>query len=618
MAGWILVHFVWQGTLIGALTLLLLRALRHRSPQARYAVACAALVAMAAAPLATAAVLSRTADLVSTPDVSVQESIEQSLMTLSARIATAEEAMKAGGEPPPADDVASSLSSPGWFPAIVALWMTGVAILLARLVGGWWRVSRLHRAVRASAPSRWRSVTERIAGSLGITRAIAVVDSSLVDTPTLIGWITPVIVLPIAALAGLSTTQVEAILAHELAHIRRHDFIVNLLQTFTETMLFYHPAVWWVSGRIRVEREHCCDLVAMSVCGDPVSYAEALVELARRQIGDTPLVMAATASPLLARVRRLLGVPLDETPTRFTTTSVAAVAAVIVLVIGAARFGAAQPEVDRAPANEVRVPSSGDPAAWHMLFDQNDSQMRFVGFKGRDLIRFAYQVPSTRVIGGPRWIDEEILRIIVTLDAAPRADEMPALVQKVLEERLHLKTHLESRDFPVLALVRAGVAGPNMRPSTTDCFDMQEWIDAGQPPPVLPPRLHERGKPRQPVCGEESWEGRITATSYVAITMPQFAEELRGVARAWPTSSDAVVTDVIDRTGLTGRYDLKLEGFRLPLGVTSRILELAKALEPLGLMTWPRILEEQLGLTLEEAQAPYDVIVIDHIERPAN
>jgi uncharacterized protein (TIGR03435 family) len=79
-----------------------------------------------------------------------------------------------------------------------------------------------------------------------------------------------------------------------------------------------------------------------------------------------------------------------------------------------------------------------------------------------------------------------------------------------------------------------------------------------------------------------------------------------------------VVTDVIDRTGLTGRYDLKLEGFRLPLGVTSRILELAKALEPLGLMTWPRILEEQLGLTLEEAQAPYDVIVIDHIERPAN
>ena len=106
-----------------------------------------------------------------------------------------------------------------------------------------------------------------------------VVESALVDVPVVIGWLRPVILLPVAALAGLTPAQVEAILAHELAHIRRHDSCVNVLQTIAETLLFYHPAVWWVSHRIRAEREHCCDDIAVAVCGDPVAYAQALAEL---------------------------------------------------------------------------------------------------------------------------------------------------------------------------------------------------------------------------------------------------------------------------------------------------------------------------------------------------
>src|SRR4029077_10699398 len=102
---------------------------------------------------------------------------------------------------------------------------------------------------------------------------------TLVDVPTVVGWLRPAILLPIAALAALSPAQVEAILAHERAHIRRHDCAMNVLQTIAETLLFYHPAVWWLSKRIRVEREHCCDDVAIAVCGDPVGYAQALAEL---------------------------------------------------------------------------------------------------------------------------------------------------------------------------------------------------------------------------------------------------------------------------------------------------------------------------------------------------
>ena len=96
----------------------------------------------------------------------------------------------------------------------------------------------------------------------------------MVEVPTVIGWLRPVVLMPASALSGMGPQQLEAILAHELAHIRRHDYLVNLLQTVVETLLFYHPAVWWLSGRIRVERENCCDDLAVSLCGDPYAYAE--------------------------------------------------------------------------------------------------------------------------------------------------------------------------------------------------------------------------------------------------------------------------------------------------------------------------------------------------------
>jgi hypothetical protein len=145
---------------------------------------------------------------------------------------------------------------------------------------------------------------------------VTLLESSLVDVPTVIGFLKPVVLLPATALGGLTLQQVEAILAHELAHIRRHDYLVNLLQTLVETVLFYHPAVWWVSRRIRIERENCCDDLAVSLCGDPVTYATALAELeAMRSSGPVPerhIAMAATGGSLLQRVRRLLGAPTSH------------------------------------------------------------------------------------------------------------------------------------------------------------------------------------------------------------------------------------------------------------------------------------------------------------------
>lgn len=607
VAGWTLVHFLWEGTLIGLAAVLLLARLRWRSPEARYAVACAALLMMLAAPLVTGRALSHSVRT-DRRDVAAR-TIEWPLRTAFVpNPATADPDLAVRV---PDDRITTTIRPQVWLPLVVALWVVGVAILLIRLAGGWWRICRLHRAALGHPPSHWTAASERIASALSLRRLVHVVDSVRVDTPMVVGWVKPVIVLPIAALACLSPTQVDAILAHELAHIRRHDFLVNLLQTFAETFLFYHPAVWWISARIRIEREHCCDQVAISVCADAVSYAEALVELETWRTYDAPLALAATGGTLMARVRRVLGTPSDDLPRSFGALTMIVVLSTLVCIVAATHYvRAAQPAIDQEPPSAI---DHSDAEAWQMVFTQSDSQMRFIGFRGRDLIRFAYQIPSARVMGGPRWLDEQILRLVVTLDAAPGADEMPGLVRQVLEERLQLKTHVEQRNFPVLALATArpdGSLGPNLRLSTTDCFDQQAWIDAGQPPRLWPPVA-----PRQPACGEELWNRPIGHTSYVAITMPQFAEELRGVARGWSTSRGHV-TDVVDRTGLTGRYDVHLRGLRLPLWVTRQREPLVSLLEPLGLSSWPRILEEQLGLTLEESEAPYDVIVVDSAERP--
>ncbi len=196
----------------------------------------------------------------------------------------------------------------GWLPMLMTAWLAGVALLTLRLFSGWLWVQRLKTHGASAATASVEALASRLVRRLHITRTVRFLQSTLVDVPTVIGCIRPVVLLPASALSGLTPQQLEAILAHELAHIRRHDYLVNLLQTVVETLLFYHPAVWWVSRRIRVERENCCDDLAVSLCGDPVAYAAALAELETSR-GRGQLVLAATGGSLLDRVRRLLGAP---------------------------------------------------------------------------------------------------------------------------------------------------------------------------------------------------------------------------------------------------------------------------------------------------------------------
>jgi hypothetical protein len=185
--------------------------------------------------------------------------------------------------------------------------MCGVLLLSSRLLVSWWRVRRLVAGGVAPAVPDWERVTAHLSDALGIRRAVRLLESCAVEVPAVVGSLRPVILLPVSALSGLTTEQIEMVLAHELAHVRRHDFLLNLLQTVVETLLFFHPAVWWMSRQVRIEREHCCDDLAVAVCGDPARYARALARLEELRAEPLPLAIAADGGSLLERIRRLAG-----------------------------------------------------------------------------------------------------------------------------------------------------------------------------------------------------------------------------------------------------------------------------------------------------------------------
>ena len=194
-------------------------------------------------------------------------------------------------------------------PWLVSLWFMGLFVLSLRLMGGWVYIQYIKKWKTKRVPRIWDEQLTRLSRQLQIRRSVRLLESALIEVPTVIGWLRPVILMPIWTLTGLSPQQIEAILVHELVHIRRYDYLVNLMQTLLETLLFYHPATWWISHRIRVEREYCCDDVTVAFCGDALTYTRALTEMEERRGPPLRLAVAASAHPLLGRIRRLVETP---------------------------------------------------------------------------------------------------------------------------------------------------------------------------------------------------------------------------------------------------------------------------------------------------------------------
>lgn len=326
--GWSLLHFLWQGTLVALLLAACRPALRQASAQARYLAGCVALLAMLAWPLATFAwlwahSLPRDAAL-TTAVVGPGAWPEPALLAIT----------RASG-------LASASDTERGLTVLVGLWGLGVMVLGLRTLGAWVLLARLRRMERTAVPATLLAALARLRARLEVSTPVRLYQSASVQVPTVLGWLRPMILLPVRVVSALSQEQLEAILAHELAHVRRHDYLVNLAQAVVETLLFYHPAVWWVSGGLRLEREHCCDDLAVA-CegGNALRYARALVELEALRPDGSPLVLAATGGDLAARIRRLLGVPVEPGASgRTPALGLAGVALIAVFTAAALRAG---------------------------------------------------------------------------------------------------------------------------------------------------------------------------------------------------------------------------------------------------------------------------------------
>jgi len=351
--GWTLLHSLWQGALLALLAYFGLRLARQRSSRFRYGLAWGALLVLVALVMATLFWISGGGDPV-----------------------LASEAL-------PAIRPVDGQGASGWLfrlrigltpliPWLFLAWSLGFTLRLVQLGRSMaWLYGPCLRSLEPP-PAEWSARFEGLRRRSGVRRPVRLGLSRQVDSLVVLGWLKPVVLIPAAALLALPPESLEALLAHELAHVRRGDFLANALQAFAEALLFYHPAVWWLSRRIRQEREHCCDDAAVQACGDPILYASALAgleELRSRPTLLPDLVPAASGGHLMSRIQRLLRPRITQDPALPLAALIPAL--LLVAALGAATLSATaapgSPSKEEPVAldfSKVRVKHQPDPPAY--------------------------------------------------------------------------------------------------------------------------------------------------------------------------------------------------------------------------------------------------------------
>jgi D-alanyl-D-alanine endopeptidase (penicillin-binding protein 7) len=341
-------HALWEVALLGLAAWAGLFLLRRRGAETRYAFACAGLGAMVAVPAFT--ILHFLAPFGEAPRPTLVDGSIRALLEF-----------REGGA------LAALLGGLRSLTPWLALgWILGTMLKLARLAGGLWWLDRHYVAPSRPAPEPWQGIARNLAARLGVRRNLRLRISRTGDSPLVIGWLRPVILVPAAAFLNLAPEALEAVLAHEIAHVRRSDFLANLLQSLAESLLFFHPAAWWLSGHVRELREHCCDDVAARLCGDPMALAEGLSALERlrrtlqtesRTAPDpaSGLALGAAKGKLMPRISRLFTTQ-DAIVPSFRGLALLLAAASLVGAVTLAAQGAAKPKP--APAAQA---ASGEP-----------------------------------------------------------------------------------------------------------------------------------------------------------------------------------------------------------------------------------------------------------------
>lgn len=325
--GWALLNFIWQGAVIGGVAALLLALMRGAPARWRYAVCALSLLLCLALPLAQCLDLAAPAD-----------------------------AEFSGEWQPLAEQL----------PALVGAWALGTALMLARLALGLAWVGRARRR-STPAPAAWQARLDALACRLGLRRPVGLRLLPGLAGPIALGTFKPSVLLPAALLSRLPVELLEALLAHELAHVRRWDYLANLLQSAVEALLFFHPVVWWLSARLRTERELVADQISAELLRDPHRMARALHALAELEAPQPApgLALAARGGDLLGRIERLLAPRPQATGWKLALPALL-IAATSFVVQAKSRSGAdaatpaavAAPAATPAPATPAEAPAA--------------------------------------------------------------------------------------------------------------------------------------------------------------------------------------------------------------------------------------------------------------------
>jgi len=379
--GWTLLHFFWQAAAVAVVYALADRLAKRASTTARYALAAIALAIMPLMVLATFANEVRTAIPAHSNAQSVQE-----LQALSAH-----EIVDAASQLDRISIVSLGQARTAWLtnraerilPWLDAVWLLGVLLLATRTLGGWSQLEELRRRASGVVPAHVEQSFLRICERVKVGRRVMLRVSDRVISPMAMGVWRATVILPMSAVLHLTTEELEAVLAHELGHIRRWDYACNLLQTALETVLFFHPAVWWLSRKVRDRREDCCDEIAVQSCSDPIVYAQTLLRLEEQKLEDRELAVALRGSKgsLLGRVKKILGEdePMESRVTGGVRVAVAS-AVVMALLLGpkvSDAVAASRPTVSHVTAfiqQAVATTTAAKPSPSHPVDDADAAQ----------------------------------------------------------------------------------------------------------------------------------------------------------------------------------------------------------------------------------------------------
>jgi len=348
--GWTIFHILWQGTFIAMFTGLLLRFINRKSSQLRYVISLCSLFVIVG--LSVFNFVNNYEDK--------SHALNQNLVVSNETVNSLELPVKVFSNLDTKISETGILKSvfngidnlSGYFPLIVSLWFIGVGIFLIKFVFSYLYSSRLRTVGIIDIQDEWLQKFNKIRNNLHVKKIVRFIESTLIKVPIVLGYLKPIVIIPAEMLSGIPTNQIEAIIAHELAHIRRNDYIINVIQTIIETVFFFHPAVWYLSSKIRNERENCCDDIALTVCDGSLVYAKALVSIQDLSLEKhyAAVAFSGRKKHLLNRIKRMIMKPKGKS--NFTDKIIAATIILSAIVALSFTYGAEYPS-EKGLFNEI-------------------------------------------------------------------------------------------------------------------------------------------------------------------------------------------------------------------------------------------------------------------------